>query len=101
MSALADVLVFAGRPERISSPASEKFVTVKLNGRGAVRRPIGSGKTPVPFTGYRIRAGQFIYSRIDARNGAFAIVSEDLDGAVVSKDFLYLTFDMKGSCRLT
>lgn len=39
------------------------------------------------FTGYRVQPGQFIYSRIDARNGAFAIVGKDLEGAVVSKDF--------------
>ena len=31
--------------------------------------------------------GQFIYSRIDARNGAFGIIPAELDGAVVSKDF--------------
>ncbi|WP_270366726.1 restriction endonuclease subunit S [Microbacterium algeriense] len=87
MNALADVLNRAGRPEWIAQPADETFVTVKLRSGGAVRRTIGSGKTPVPFTGYRVRANQFIYSRIDARNGAFAFVPEYLDGAVVSKDF--------------
>jgi len=34
-----------------------------------------------------IRSQQFILSRIDARNGAFGIVSDFLDGAVVSNDF--------------
>jgi type I restriction enzyme S subunit len=91
MSTLGDALVFAGVPERIAKPEQETFVTVKLNSGGAVQRVIGSGKTPVPFTGYRIRAGQFIYSRIDARNGAFAIVPPGLDGAVVSKDFPVFT----------
>jgi type I restriction enzyme S subunit len=47
----------------------------------------------VPFTGYRVKAGQFIYSRIDARNGAFAIVPPGLDGAVVSKDFPIFDID--------
>ncbi|TPW77712.1 restriction endonuclease subunit S [Schumannella soli] len=87
MSTLGDALKFAGRPERISHPSDERFVTVRMNGGGAVERRIGSGKTPVPFTGYRVRAGQFIYSRIDARNGAYALVPSELDGAVVSKDF--------------
>ncbi|WP_261624276.1 restriction endonuclease subunit S [Nesterenkonia marinintestina] len=87
MTTLADVLDVAGVPERIVHPAKERFVTVKLNGGGAIRRVIGAGKTPVPFTGYRVQTGQFIYSRIDARNGAFAIVPAELDGAVVSKDF--------------
>ena len=87
MVPLGEVLEFAGRPERIRNPSAERFVTVRLNGLGAVHRAIGEGKTPVPFTGYRVKAGQFIYSRIDARNGAFAILPEALTGAVVSKDF--------------
>lgn len=87
MVPLGKVLRFAGVPERINDPDSEMFVTVRLNGHGAVRRNIGAGKTPVAFTGYRVRPGQFIYSRIDARNGAFAIVPPELEGAVVSKDF--------------
>lgn len=87
MTVIGDVLQFAGMPERISEPSEETFVTVKLHGGGAVKRTVGDGKTPVAFTGYRVKAGQFIYSRIDARNGAFAIVPPELDGAVVSKDF--------------
>jgi type I restriction enzyme S subunit len=35
----------------------------------------------------RVRANQFIISRIDARNGASALVPDHLDGAVVSNDF--------------
>ncbi len=87
MVPLGKVLRFSGKPERIRKPESEVFVTVRLNGRGAVPRNIGAGKTPVAFTGYRVQSGQFIYSRIDARNGAFAIIPPELDGAVVSKDF--------------
>jgi len=87
VTVLADVLDFAGVPERIREPENERFVTLKLKAAGAVQRVIKDGKTPVPFTGYRIAAGQFIYSRIDARNGAFALVPDALDGAVVSKDF--------------
>lgn len=90
---LGEVLDFAGVPERITHPAGETFVTVKLNGGGAVKRVIKDGKVPVAFTGYRIRQGQFLYSRIDARNGAFALVPRELDGAVVSKDFP--VFDVK------
>ena len=87
MKTLSDALTFAGVPERIVRPADERFVTLKVKGRGAVQRAIKEGKSPVPFTGYRLSAGQFIYSRIDARNGAFAIVPDYLAGAVVSKDF--------------
>ena len=83
----ADVLSQHGETERIVRPESETFLTLRLNGKGAVRRKVGDGKTPQKFSGYRVNSGQFIYSRIDARNGAFAIVPKELDGAVVSKDF--------------
>jgi type I restriction enzyme S subunit len=72
---------------RITDPNQERFVTVRLYGKGAVPRKIGDGKTPIMEKGWRLRSGDLIYSRIDARNGAFALVSEDLAGAVVSKDF--------------
>ena len=72
---------------RIDDPANEKFMTIRLYGLGVIERRIGAGKTPRPSSGYRVRAGQFVYSRIDARNGAFGIVPEGLDGAVCSKDF--------------
>lgn len=86
-TALRQVLVPRIESEKINAPEAERFVTVRLRGGGAVRRSIGEGKTPRPFVGSRIRGGDLIYSRIDARNGAFAIVGEDLAGAVVSKDF--------------
>jgi type I restriction enzyme S subunit len=88
-----DVLSQHARAERIDRPESETFLTLRLNGNGAVRRKIGEGKTPLAFSGYRVSAGQFIYSRIDARNGAFAVVPKELDGAVVSKDFPVFTID--------
>ncbi len=84
---LATALTPRIESEWIGEPDRETFVTVKLRGGGAVRRTIGEGKTPRPFRGSRIRGGDLIYSRIDARNGAFAIVTPELDGAVVSKDF--------------
>jgi restriction endonuclease S subunit len=73
--------------EKISNTRVEKFVTVGIRGTGARQRVIKDGKWPVPFSGYRVKQGQFIYSRIDARNGAFAILPEEVDNAVVSKDF--------------
>lgn len=36
---------------------------------------------------YRVRAGQFIYSRLFAFEGAYAVVPPDLDGCFVSNEF--------------
>ena len=62
-------------------------VTVRLWGKGAVLRRIARGAEIAAGRRLRVRAGQFILSRIDARNGAVGIVPADLDGAVVSNDF--------------
>ena len=37
---------------------------------------------------FRISEGQFIMSKIDARNGAFGIVPAELEGAITTQDFL-------------
>jgi len=87
MVKLGEVISRVDETEQILKPEDETFVTLKLHGKGVVPRNIGDGKTPKSFRGFRVKLGQFIYSRIDARNGAFGIIPAELDGAVVSKDF--------------
>jgi type I restriction enzyme S subunit len=62
-------------------------VTVRLWGGGVVLRNEVSGAKIAAKKRYVVRSQQFLLSRIDARNGAFGLVPESLDGAVVSNDF--------------
>lgn len=87
MTPLAELIVQRLEEYLISDPTEETFVTVRLHGKGAVRRAVAAGKTPSMHSGYRLVPGDLVYSRIDARNGAFAIVPPELAGAVVSNDF--------------
>lgn len=64
-----------------------KQVTLKTKGGGAVLRDIKMGKDIGTKKQYVVSEGQFIMSKIDARNGAFGIVPKDLDGAIVTADF--------------
>jgi type I restriction enzyme S subunit len=64
-----------------------KEITVRLWGKGVVLRRELSGAEIRAERRIRVRAGQFIMSRIDARNGALGIVPDSLDGAVVTNDF--------------
>ena len=64
-----------------------KQVTLKTNGGGAVLRGVKVGKDIGTKKQYQITTGQFIMSKIDARNGAFGIVDDSLNGAIVTGDF--------------
>lgn len=70
-----------------------KQITLKTNGGGAVLRGIKWGKDIGTKKQYIASKGQFIMSKIDARNGAFGIITEDLDGAVVTSDFPLFNVD--------
>lgn len=62
-------------------------VTLKTNGGGAVLRDKKLGKDIGTKKQYLAKEGQFIMSKIDARNGAFGVVSKELDKAIVTGDF--------------
>lgn len=64
-----------------------KQVTLKAKGGGAVLRDIKKGKDIGTKKQFVVSEGQFIMSKIDARNGAFGVVPKDLDGAIVTADF--------------
>lgn len=51
------------------------------------------GKAPAPFTGNEGRAGQLVYSRIWCRRGAIALITEELDGVVVTSEFPIFDID--------
>lgn len=67
-----------------------KQVTVKLYGKGVLQRgdELIFGKDIGTKNQFRISEGQFIMSKIDARNGAFGIVPAELEGAITTQDFL-------------
>lgn len=84
--ALGDVLVRSGEPAVLAADAEYHEVTIKLWGKGVVSRGKVQG-SDVVANRRLVRAGQFILSKIDARNGAVGIVPPELDGAIVSSDF--------------
>ena len=79
----------------LQSNAQYREVTVKLWGKGAVLRGIVTGDSIAASRRFLARSGQFILSRIDARNGASGIVPPQLDGAVVTNDFPLFNLDPK------
>lgn len=62
-------------------------VTVKINNNGVILRDTETGVNIGTKKQYLAKAGQFIISKIDARNGAFGIIPNELDNAIVTNDF--------------
>jgi len=92
LQTISDILTLRRDVADLDPERAYKRVTVRLHHKGAVLRDEVSGDA-VGSSKYLARAGQVIVSRIDARHGAIAIVPPELDGAVVSSDFL--TYDIR------
>lgn len=85
--ALGDVLIRTSDTIELAPEKLYKEVTIRLWGKGIKTRRIATGAEIGTGRRYRVKEGQFILSRIDARNGAMGIVPRELDGAVVTNDF--------------
>jgi type I restriction enzyme, S subunit len=79
-------------PVELQPEQEYSLVTIKVHHKGVVLRNKTKGKL-IGSKMYRISKGQFILSGIDARNGAFGIVPDELDGAIVTNDFWYFDID--------
>ena len=74
----------------IQDDVEYKQVTIKINNGGVVPRNNGEtilGSKIGTKRQHVVHAGQFIMSKIDARNGAYGIVPAELEGAIVTNDF--------------
>ena len=93
--ALGEVLARNGETIELVPDEVYREVTVRLWGQGVVLRGEAMGAEIKSVRRFRVAAGQFVLSRIDARNGAFGIIPAQLDGAVVSNDFPSFNFNAR------
>jgi type I restriction enzyme S subunit len=92
---LGDVLKRSEESIVLQADSEYSEITVKLWGKGVILRGRVMGATIAGSRRFCARAGQFILSRIDARNGAIGIVPSGLDGAVVTNDFPLFNLDIQ------
>lgn len=84
---LANVLRPAALPIRVLLEDSYPNLGIYSYARGVFSKaPIDGASTSARLL-YRVRGGQFIYSRLFAFEGAFAIVPAEFDGVFVSNEF--------------
>ncbi|MEA3464000.1 MAG: restriction endonuclease subunit S, partial [Patescibacteria group bacterium] len=79
------------KSEKIKKENGKKYkqITIKLYGRGVILRQEILGEEIKTDGQYKVSTGDFIMSKIDARSGAFGIVPENLDSAIVTSSFPY------------
>ena len=68
-------------------------VTIRLYTKGVLKRDEEWGHNIGTKRQFIVSPGQFIMSKIDARNGAFGLVPPELDGAATTADFLSYNVD--------
>ncbi|MCK4735703.1 MAG: restriction endonuclease subunit S, partial [Methanophagales archaeon] len=91
---LSEVVSLSRESVEIDPLKTYKQITVRLHHKGVVLREEKIGQR-IKSKQYLAKEGQFIISRIDARNGAMGLVPQELDGAIVTNDFLLYVIDGK------
>jgi len=84
---LRDILKRNKTPVIIQNDKKYKRVKIKLYGNGLELRDEVLGLKINTKRQFKVKAGQLLLSKIDARNGAFGIVPESLDGAIITGNF--------------
>ncbi len=72
-----------------------KRATIRVRNGGIFLRDTQEGKNIGTKKQFLIRCGQFLLSKIDARNGAFGVVPKELEGGIITGNFW--TFDVNYS----
>lgn len=82
---LKEILKQAKTPIQILKEKEYKLVTISNNGSITLRK-IEKGIQISAEKAYAAKKGAFIYSRLSIHNGAFGIVPDDLDGALITSE---------------
>lgn len=84
---IGDLLTRIKNQITISDSAYYKRVTISGNHKGVSLRDEVIGSSIGTKKQFIIRGGDFILSKIDARNGAFGIIPEELNNALITGNF--------------
>lgn len=84
---LKEILTPAAEPCDVDPETSYSNLGIYSFARGAFAKPPIDGASTSAKTLYRVRKGQFIYSRLFAFEGVYTIVPAELDGRFVSNEF--------------
>ena len=93
LGVVASLVAKKSREIRINDCETYRLVTVKLYAKGVVLRSVTRGDKIGTKILYKVEEGDFVFSKIDLRNGAWGFVPLELAGALVSGDFPIIRID--------
>lgn len=92
---LKDILSSYNDKIEVQDEKSYTRLTVKLFNKGIQKRDTLQGALIGTKKQTMVHTGQFVVSRIDGKSGAFGFVPADLDGSIVTQDFMVFDLDKK------
>lgn len=96
---IENILARRKDPLLIQDGKRYKRITIKINHNGISLRDEEIGKRIGTKKQFTVRSGQFLLSKIDALHGAFGIVPQELDAAIITGNFW--TFDVNTELLIT
>ena len=85
---IGDVLQEVFRPINLDKETKYRLVTVKRRNGGIAERAILKGKDILVKSQFEVKAGDYIISKRQVVHGATGLVPPELDGSVVSNEYL-------------
>lgn len=87
MVKLGEVLEQVSRPEMVSPEKEYRILGAKWYAKGLYIKSIKSGNEIKAKKLYLVKKGDFVYNRLFAWKGSFALVPDELDGCYVSNEY--------------
>lgn len=84
---LGEVLKRVKQEVDIQDGQTYSRLTIRMNGNGIVQRDRVPGHEIGTKKQFIARSGQLVLSKIDARNGAFGVLPEECDNAIITGNF--------------
>ena len=84
---LGDVLRSVSRPVRLSPESTYRLVGAHWYAKGLYVKEQKNGSEIQARTLYQLKIGDFVYNRLFAWKGSFAVATTDVDGCFVSNEF--------------
>ena len=90
---IGDVLGRVKDDVQVNDFVTYSRITIRMAGKGVVLRDRVIGSEIGTKHQFIARTGQFVLSKIDARNGAFGVLPEECDNAIVTGNFWVFDVD--------